>query len=179
MQSLQMRWPVPATIGLSTAIIAERADRHRPALEQVEFGDALFQRTARERHAEGALLVDDRLRRVLRFFLQPVGTGVLLLRVALDAVVRLVQRPGQIEARIGEAEAFAAPQVRRMMPRRDAVPRLASAGMRCSIDLARRLEQHAGLVPRGPPAYHRPGAVTQGEVKSAREPARREPIRSS
>ena len=56
MQSLQMRWPVAAPIGLSIVDDRQRADRVAAGLDQVHLGDLLLERAARERHAERALL---------------------------------------------------------------------------------------------------------------------------
>ena len=72
-------------------------------LDQVHLGDFFFERAAGQRHAEDALL-----ERAV-FLLEPGGAAVLALVVALDAVVRLVERAGQIRAGVGQLEAFAMP----------------------------------------------------------------------
>jgi hypothetical protein len=59
MQSLQMRWPVAATIGLSMVMIGQRAERQPLALGGMELGNLFFERAAGERHAERALLEGD------------------------------------------------------------------------------------------------------------------------
>ena len=69
----------------------------------MEFGDLFLERAAGERHAE------HRLAKPLGgcFLLQAFGAGILVLLVAPDAVVRLIQRADEIRAGIGEREAFA------------------------------------------------------------------------
>ena len=89
MQSLQMRWPVPGHIGLSSMTIASAPSESPCALEHVRLGDVLVERAAGERDAERVLLVGVALGdRVLR--LEALGAGVLLALVADDAVVDLV-----------------------------------------------------------------------------------------
>src|SRR5205814_10332795 len=86
----------------------ERRERIALRLERVELGDLLFERAAGKRYAEGALLEHCSMRRFGgRFFPQPLGAGILALRVAPDAVVRLVERADEVGARIGEGEALA------------------------------------------------------------------------
>ena len=82
---------------------AQRADGVAVLLDHVHLGDLLFERAAGERDAENAVLV-------LAGFLAQAGRAtVLALVVALDAVMRLVERAGQVHAGIGELEALAMP----------------------------------------------------------------------
>ncbi len=92
---------------------AERGERLAARLDQVEFGDLFFERAAGERHAE------DRLAETFggRFFLEALGAGILVLLVAPDAVVRLIERADQIGTGIGEREAFAMAQILEAMLR--------------------------------------------------------------
>ena len=86
----------------------ERRERVALRLERVELGDLLFERATGERHAERALLEHHLVRCSLgRFLSQTLGAGILALRVAPDAVVRLVERTDEVGARIGEGEALA------------------------------------------------------------------------
>ena len=93
----------------------ERADREPFRLDLVELGNLFFERAAGERHAERAFL-ERRARRgrVAPFSLQPLRARVLALLVAPDAVVRLIERAGEVGAGIGQLEAFAAAQVLRV-----------------------------------------------------------------
>src|SRR5262245_24064438 len=103
MQSLQIRWPVAADEDL------ERGEREALALRGVELGDLLVERAARERDAERALLerrAAGRLRGGL--LAQALCARILALRVAPDAVIRLVEGADEIHARIGQLEAIAA-----------------------------------------------------------------------
>ena len=52
MQSLQMRWPVPAHIGLSIATSAKRADRVALLFEQVHLRDLFVERASVRLDAE-------------------------------------------------------------------------------------------------------------------------------
>ena len=101
MQSLQMRWPVAAHIGLSTTDDGERADGVAAGRDQVHLGDLFLERAAREHDAERALL------EFAGLLLEPLGAGVLALVVAPDAVVGVVERAGEIGAGIGQREAVA------------------------------------------------------------------------
>ena len=85
----------------------QRGERRAAGLELMELRNLLLQRAARQRHAERGLL-ESLCRRLL---LQSRGTGVLALFVAPDAVVRLIERAGEVGAGIGEVEALAAAQV--------------------------------------------------------------------
>ncbi len=70
----------------------QRADRDAFGLELLEFGNALFQRTARQRHAENRCL-ELRCATVRGgFLLQSVRTGIAALLVAPDAIVGLIER---------------------------------------------------------------------------------------
>src|SRR6267378_19392 len=95
MQSLQMRWPVAASIGLSTAMMPLAASLHH-----VELGDLLLERAAGQRDAEHGVAeaIGGRL------FLEALRARVFSLLVAPDAVVRLVERADQVGAAIGQLE---------------------------------------------------------------------------
>src|SRR5207302_6705009 len=79
---------------------------------------------------------------------QTRGARVLLLLVTPDAVVRLVERADEIGARVGQRETFAPPGVTLAQSEAvHAVARLALDGNQPHVvELARRLEQYAGLV---------------------------------
>ena len=107
MQSLQMRCPVAAAIGLSMVTMASAPIGIAVALHHIHLGDFLFERAAGERDAE-----DAGFERAV-FFFEAGGAAILALVVALDAVVGLVERAGEVGAGVGELEAFAiAPVVR-------------------------------------------------------------------
>src|SRR5205085_12322140 len=72
----------------------------------VHLGDALLERAPGERRPERVLAVAGRV--LLR---KPLGAGVLLALVAVDAVVDLAADLARGHARVGEAEAVAAPLV--------------------------------------------------------------------
>ena len=75
------------------------------ALEGVHLGDLLFERAARQRHAERAELERPGL------LAEPGRAAILVLVVALDAVPGLVERPRQVGAGVGEVEPLAMPAV--------------------------------------------------------------------
>jgi hypothetical protein len=136
-----------------------RQRRHRVAAraQRVHLADLLFQRTARERDAVLALLEGAGLA-----VLEPLGAGILPLRMAPDAVVDLIERMERIHAGIGEGEGVAlAPVMRRQAHHRDAVPLDALHRHEArGIDPARRAEQHAGGMFRAPGGRQgRPGRV--------------------
>ena len=101
MQSLQMRWPVAAAIGLSMVTTASAPMELPLLLHRVHLGDFLFERAAGQLDAEDAGFEGAVL------FAQARGATVLALVVALDAVMRVVERAGQVRAGIGQLEAFA------------------------------------------------------------------------
>ena len=141
----------------------ERADAVAPRLHQVHLGDFLFERAAGERHAERALLE----RAGLAVF-EAARAAVLALVVAPDAVIRLVERAGEIGAGIGQREAVAqAPLLLGQAQHGDAVldHRLDRHEM-IGIDLVRHLEEHARLVPfLALGRERRPGGVARGEIE--------------
>ncbi len=98
MQSLQIRWPVPAHIGLSTRDERERGDRVAGAPHHVHLGDLLVERTAAELDAERVLL--DRAVLVA----QALAARVLVALVAVEAVVDLLFDLARGAALVGEAE---------------------------------------------------------------------------
>ena len=94
----------------------QRADRVAVLLHHVHLGNLLVERAAGQRDAEHG-----RFERAV-FFLEAGRATVLALVVALDAVVRLIERGRQVHARIGQLEAFAmAPVVLRQRQFRDAI----------------------------------------------------------
>ena len=101
MQSLQMRWPVAAHIGLSMVTMAKRADRIAVLLGHVHLGDLLVERAAVQRDAEHGLL------ELAGLLAHARGAGVFALVVALDAVARLIERAREIRAGVGQLKAFA------------------------------------------------------------------------
>ena len=117
MQSLQIRCPVAAQSGLSTATIASAPIAVAARLDDVHLRDLLVERAAGQRYpehafAEAAVLV-----------VQARAAAVLLLVVAPDAVIRLVERAGEIGAGVGQAEPVTRPPiVFRQTQHRDAVP---------------------------------------------------------
>ena len=165
-----MRCPVAATSGLSTQMIASA--RERPALgaQLVELGDLLFERAAGERHAERALLerIVGRRRAGGLLLEEAARAGVLALLVAPDAVVRLVERAGEIHAGVGQREALAPPHVvAGELPGVDAVHvRQLERHELHVVELARRAEQHAALV-RGAAfrRVRRPRGIAQRHVE--------------
>ena len=74
-------------------------------LDEVHLGDLLVERAAGEGHAKDALL------EAAVFFVETAAAAVLPLVVAPDAVIRLVQRTGEIAAGIGQREAVARPPI--------------------------------------------------------------------
>ena len=54
MQSLQMRCPVPAAIGLSIVVMASAPTEYPFCLTQIHLGDFFVERAARERNSENA-----------------------------------------------------------------------------------------------------------------------------
>ena len=136
--------------GIVDADHRQRADGPALGAKLVELGDLFLERTTCERHAEGGLLecraaaVDGLL------FAQPRGARVLLLLVAPDAVVRLVERADEVGAAVGERETLAASRMAFVQAQAfDAVARFALDGNEAHVvELARRLEKHARLVQR-------------------------------
>ena len=117
MQSLQMRCPVAAIIGLSMAIVAN-APSTLPCARSVCISE-IFSSSGQP--ASVTPNGDFWNCPVLRSF-RPVAAGILALRVAPDAVVDLVQRLLRVHPGIGQREAVApAPVVLRQPQHRDAV----------------------------------------------------------
>ena len=119
------------------------AQRHALGLEGVHLRNLLFQRAAREGHAERALAI------IAVLLLQALGAGVLPLVVAEDAVMRLIEAAAQIHAGVGQGKAFAAADMarRRLERRRAVVIHLIEMHQMLRIHLLRRLEQDAGGMP--------------------------------
>ena len=128
MQSLQMRWPVAAHIGLSIDRDGERAERValrlRPGASRRSSPRAGSRRAGRRT----ALFLNAPV-----FSLRPGRAAVLALVVAPDAVVGLVERAGEIGAGIGEREALASAAMRGRQLRACATPSTTSVstGTRC------------------------------------------------
>ena len=111
MQSLQMRWPVAAAIGLSTTMIARAPIAWPSLLRLLELRDLLLERAAGQGHPERALLELRRACRLRRFLLESPGARILALLVAPDAVVGLVERAGEIGPGVGQLESLAPPEM--------------------------------------------------------------------
>ena len=140
----------------------QRADAVAAGCDQVHLGDFLVEGAAREHDAERAVL------ELSGLFLEALRAGVLALVVAPDAVIGMVERPGEISAGIGEREAVArAPMRRRQREHRDAFDDLGFyRNQIVRIGLARQLEQHAARVPA--PAFERvrcPGGIAGGDIE--------------
>jgi hypothetical protein len=140
----------------------QRADRPAFGAQLVEFGDALLERAAGERHPEDRLLERVCRRRGIggcavgrsrALFEQPARARVLALFVAPDAVVRLIERTDEIGSAIGQRESVATPESVRScdLQRLDVVVDLDRFGGHelVQVELARRTKQHAAAV-RGP-----------------------------
>ena len=84
----------------------QRADGIAALLDHVHLGDFLVERAARQRDAEHRLLERAGL------FLQAGRAAILALVVALDAVVRLIERALKSHAGIGQLEAFSVASMR-------------------------------------------------------------------
>src|SRR5262249_2858719 len=97
MQSLQMRWPVAAHIGLSTTTMASAPIVWPPT--STKFISEIFS-------SSGHPPVRARLELAALLF-EPLRAGVLALVVAPDAVVGVIERAGEIGAGIGERETVA------------------------------------------------------------------------
>ena len=111
MQSLQMRWPVAATIGLSTQMMAS-APIARPSLLTF-WNSEIFSSSGQPASVtpNGLFLNEAAPRRRAAFFLQSMRARVAPLLVAPDAVVGLIERAGEIGARVGQLEALATSQM--------------------------------------------------------------------
>ena len=154
----------------------DRERRERPALgaQLVELGDLLLERAAGERHAERALLerIVGRRRAGGLLLEEAARAGVLALLVAPDAVVRLVERAGEVHAGIGQREALAPAHVAAgELPRVDAVDvrRARAARASCSRACAARGTARRPCARRGLPAVcDGPGGVAQRHVERRR-----------
>jgi hypothetical protein len=102
MQSLQMRWPVPGSIGLSMQTIASAATESPELPHVVHLADALVERAPVELDAERVLLDLARLG-----ILDSLGARVLVAVVAVEAVVDLALDLALVHAPVGELEALA------------------------------------------------------------------------
>jgi hypothetical protein len=79
----------------------ERTDRMAAGLDQIHLGDFLVERAARQRDAEDAFL------ELAALLPEPLRAGILALVVTPDAVVGVIERAGEIGARIGQRETVA------------------------------------------------------------------------
>ena len=140
MQSLQMRWPVAAAIGLSMVTMASAPMRLPRAL--TTFISEIFSSSGQPASVTPKTLF---WKAPVFLSFRPVEQLSLPWLMAPDAVVRLVERACEIGAGIGEGEAFAlAPVLLRQMQHGDAVlhHRLDRHEMR-HVELVRHLEEHA------------------------------------
>ena len=169
-----MRWPVAATIGLSTQIIAS-APSGQPSARSL-WNSEIFSSSGQPASVTPNGLFLNGIagtRPSADFFSrQAVRARILALLVAPDAVVRLVERADEIGAGIGQRKAVAPAQ---MIARRASQ---ASTPCTCVVlerhelqvvELARRAEQHAAVVRgRARRRVRRPRRVAQREVERAR-----------
>ena len=120
----------------------EGADGDAVLFDDVHLGDFLFERAAGELDAEVAALEPAVL------FAQAGGAAVLALVVALDAVVGVVERAGEVGAGVREGEAFAVTPVVAGELELDEAVRFDFVGVDevLGVQLVRRLEHHASLV---------------------------------
>ena len=102
MQSLQMRWPVAAIIGLSMAMVA-KAPITLPCARSVCIS-LIFSSSGQPASVTPN---GDFWNCAGLAILQAVAAGILALRVAPDAVVDLVQRLLRVHPGIGQCEAVA------------------------------------------------------------------------
>ena len=138
MQSLQMRCPVAATSGLSTAAMAS-APIEKPSLFS-RFISEIFSSSGQP--ASVTPNGDFWNEPVLRS-LQPARAAVLALVVAPDAVVGVIERPHQVEAFVGQRKAFAMAQHRpRQLQARHAIDDFGlDRHEMLEVELVRHLEQ--------------------------------------
>src|SRR4029079_6126531 len=82
-----------------------------------------------------------------RFFLQSLRAGILALLVTPDAVVRFVERAGEVGALVAELVSFALAQMGERVLREAALRLGVDRDEAHEIELGRRLEQHSAAVP--------------------------------
>src|SRR5208283_4983309 len=85
----------------------QRADSPALRAQFVELGDLFFQRAAGQSDAEGRSLETRRAAVGVGLFAQARGAGILLLLVAPDAVMRLIEPAGEVGTGVGQGEALA------------------------------------------------------------------------
>ena len=175
MQSLQMRCPVAAQSGLSTATIASAPMLLPRALTM--FISEIFSSSGQPSRVTPNTL----LRKLPSFSRRPERAAVLLLVVAPDAVIRLVERAGEVGAGVGQREPVARPPVvLGQTQHRDAVPHRSfrpARGGACRAGAARGTAGRAvpGASGRG---QRRPGGILERGAQRQRvrglviEPAR-------
>src|SRR5262249_5851571 len=124
----------------------ERADRMAADLYQVHLGNSLVERAPCAHDPERALL------ELAALLLEPPRAGVLALVVAPDAVVGVIERAGEIGARIGQRKTVARATIRwRQLEHRDAIDDFSlDWNKMVRIDLVRDLAQNAAFVPLPP-----------------------------
>ena len=105
MQSLQMRWPVPAIMGLSITAIAKAATAWPSRLASCI--SEIFSSSGQPVRLTSKAL----LRNAPSRSFKTLGAGVLALMVAEDAVVDVIEGLAQVHAGIGEREAVAPSQM--------------------------------------------------------------------
>jgi hypothetical protein len=141
MQSLQMRWPVAAHIGLSMTVTAS-APMGLPFC-LTRFISEIFSSSGQPARVTPKMLVLE----FARLFFEASGAAVFALVVALDAVVRFVEGTSQIHAGVGQAEAFAmAPVVRGQLVLRYTVEKLFDGHEVLHVELVGDLEEDAFVV---------------------------------
>ena len=166
MQSLQMRCPVAATSGLSTAAMAS-APMEKPSLLR-RFISEIFSSSGQP--ARVTPNGDFWNAPVLRS-LQPARAAILALVVAPDAVVGVIERAHQVEAFVGQRKALAMTQHRpRQLQARDAVDHLGlDRHEMLEVELVRHLEQRpvaVALLALG--MMQRPGGVARQRLDRGR-----------
>src|SRR5579863_10030443 len=114
MQSLQMRWPVPAQRGLSTAIMASAAMPWPSRFSRCASEIFSFNGQPSSSVPSGSFLTRGEGRGIFSSLVprpsplfQSLGTGILIARMADDAVVHFAQGFAGRHALVGEAEAVA------------------------------------------------------------------------
>ena len=110
MQSLQMRWPVPGHIGLSSATSAS-APIASPRFRSACISE-IFSSSGQPSSSMPSGFVDDLQRRCLRRLVKALRAGILVALVAEHAVVNLAQHLARASCAIGQREAVAAAQPR-------------------------------------------------------------------
>ncbi len=162
MQSLQMRWPVAAHIGLSMVTDGERADG-MPCCFRVFISEIFSSRGQPASGTPKTLVLKAPL-----FSLRPVEQLSFALVVALDAVVGLIESAGEIGTGIGELKTLPVPPVAGV--ELEVIQARGADGFHrnqvMGIELVRSLKQNAGAVLRLASRRERgPCGIACGEAK--------------